>query len=263
MLCYFGNWPTWDETPMDERYRLIRRAGFGGTLIWWDEEDWGDFRAQPAAARRAGLYVENAHADFGLANHIWEDNARGQAVFEYYAMCLNDLAQYEIPTLVMHTGCGGDKLPPVSELGLERFQRLIDQAERLDINIAIENQCDWEKTQRGIDILSRFDSPKLGMCYDSGHGNTWNSKGLGHEMLVRFGTRLRALHLHDNDTSGDQHRFPGEGTVDWPWLMGEIARAGYQGPTTLELGSYRELSTEEFLARAFECAVKLEELRKI
>ena len=263
MICYFGNWRTWDETPMDERYRLIRQAGFDGTLIWWDEEEWGDFRAQPAAARRAGLFVENAHADFGMANDIWEDTTRGQAVFDYYAMCLNDCAQYGIPTLVMHTGCGGDPLPPISELGFERFARLIDQAERLNISIAVENQCDWEKTERGMALLERFDSPMLGMCYDSGHGNAYNSRGTGREMLVRFGTRLKALHLHDNDTTSDQHRLPGEGTIDWPQLMGEIARTGYRGPTTLELGSYPELGVGEFLALACERAKELEALRSI
>ena len=27
--------------------------------------------------------------------------------------------------------------------------------------------------------------------------------------------RLAALHLHDNDGTADQHRFPGEGNIDW------------------------------------------------
>jgi len=262
MLTYFGNWTGWDEMQMDERYRLMKRAGFDGTLIWWDEEEWGDFRAQPEAARKAGLYVENMHADFGLAGNIWEDTEKGQTVFDYYMMCVDDCGRYEIPTVVMHKGCGGGPLPPVSELGMDRFSRLIRRAETLGVSIAIENQCEPNKTERGMEILELFDSPNIGMCYDSGHGNVEKSRGLGMEMLTRFGHRLKALHLHDNDGSGDQHRLPFEGTVDWPALMGKIAAAGYQGPTTLEVGSYRELATEVFLARAYDCAVKIDGMRK-
>jgi len=262
MLSYFGDWPGWEETPVPERYRLIRQAGFDGTLIWWDEEDWGDFRTQPEEARRAGLWVENIHASFDYAGDLWEDTLAGRAVFAYYMQCLEDCGTFGIPTMVMHTGCGGYPLPPISEIGLDRFERLIDCAQRNGAHIAIENQCAPEKTQRAIELLERFDSPHLGMCYDSGHGNVRDSLGRGREMLDRFGRRLKALHLHDNDGSSDQHLLPFDGTVDWPALMRKIAAAGYQGPTTLEAGSgYPQLATEEYLARAYERAKQLEDLR--
>jgi len=261
MLTYFGDWPGWTETPIDENYRLIKQAGFDATLIWWDEEEWADFRTLPARARKAGLWVENVHASFDNAGHIWEDTAAGQAVFEYYMMCVNDCGAFEIPTVVMHTGHGSHPLPPISELGLERFARLVDQAGKLGVNIAIENQCAPEKTERAMAILERFDSQSLGMCYDSGHGNVC---ALGREMLERFGHRLKALHLHDNDGLGDKHWLPFDGTVDWPIIMGTIAGKGYKGATTLELGgAYKELKPAEFLARAYDCAVRLEVLRNI
>ena len=108
-----------------------------------------------------------------------------------------------------------------------------------------------------------FDSPRLGMCYDSGHGNHIKSNGTGREMLRRFGHRLMALHLHDNNGLGDQHLFPFDGTVDWPPLMREIAAHGYKGPTTLELNdNYPELTMEEFLQASFARAKKLDDLRK-
>jgi len=101
------------------------------------------------------------------------------------------------------------------------------------------------------------------MCYDSGHGNTIKSNGTGKEMLRRFGHRLMALHLHDNDGSGDQHRLPFDGNVDWPSLMRQIEALGYKGPTTLEMGGpYPELTAEEFLRAAFARAKKLDALRK-
>ena len=163
MLTYFGDFPGYDNTPFEERYRLIKQAGFDATLVWWDEEDQGDYRTQPELARRAGLWVENMHADFGNAGHLWEDTAAGQAVFEYYMMCLDDCGTFEIPTMVMHTGCGRDYLPSLSELSLDRLGRMINRAERLGVNIAIENQGAPEKTERAMELLGRFDSPRLGM----------------------------------------------------------------------------------------------------
>lgn len=264
MLSYFGDWHGFYDVSIDQAYRMIKQAGFDATLIWWDEEEWADFRTLPERARKAGLVVENVHADFGRAGHIWEDTLAGQDVFDYYMMCVNDCGKFEIPTVVMHTGCGADPLPPICQIGLDRFARLSDRAQQLGVGVAVENQCDAEKTQRAIDILERNDSPALGMCYDSGHGNHCKSEGLGKQMLARFGHRLKALHLHDNDGTDDQHRLPGDGTVDWPEIMGAIAATGYKGATTLELGSgYKQLTPEEFLARAFECAKKLEALRNV
>jgi len=110
-----------------------------------------------------------------------------------------------------------------------------------------------------MEILERFDSPNLGMTYDSGHGNVYPP---GMTMLARFGHRLKALHLHDNDGTGDQHLLPFDGTVDWPALMKIVRDKGYRGATTLELGSaYKELTPEAFLARAYACAARLEALR--
>jgi len=263
MLTYFGAWPGYETTPFKERYRLIKQAGFDATLVWWDEEDpaQGDYLTQPEEARRAGLYVENMHASTTGAGHFWEDTTAGQAVYNYYMMCIGDCAAFEIPTMVMHTGRGAERLPPMSEIGLERFARMIDKAERLGVNIAIENQGCPEKTGRAMEMLERFDAPRLGMCYDSGHGNIDRSLGRGVEMLARFGHRLKALHLNDNDGSGDQHRLPFDGTIDWPPLMKQIAQTGYAGPTTLELGIYAELAVEEYLTRALEQARQLEALR--
>lgn len=270
MLTYFGDFPGYNTTPLTERYRLIRQAGFDGTLVWWDVEDQYDYREQPRLARAAGLYVENMHVSFDNANDFWHDSPAGQAVFDYYMQCLQDCAAYDIPAMVMHTGRSGDPLPPMSGIGGERMRRMADTAERLGVNIAVENQCAADKIERAIEILSMIDSPRLGMCYDSGHGNVRDSRGLGKEMFSRFGHRLKALHLHDNDGSSDQHRLPfdvAQSGVDWPALMRQIAETGYSGPTTLEVDDkpafYSGISAEEFLAAAFDRVKKLEALRRI
>ncbi|MCL2507723.1 MAG: sugar phosphate isomerase/epimerase [Oscillospiraceae bacterium] len=263
MICYSGDWFGCEKVPFEERYRLIKQAGFDGVYAWWNEEGMDDYRAQPAIVRGTGLYLENIHAETGGSGDFWEDTPAGAEMFEYYLDLIGECAEFDIPAMIIHTGCGAGYLPPVSDVSITRLERMIDKAERLGVNIAVENQCDPEKILRAMEILERFDSPRLGMCYDSGHGNTDNSLGYGKEMLRRFGHRLMALHLHDNDGSRDQHRLPFDGSVDWPSLMRQIEELGYKGPTTLELGgAYPELTTEEFLREAFERAAKLDALRK-
>jgi len=263
LICYSGDWYGCKEVPFEERYRLIKQAGFDGVYAWWNEEGMDDYRAQPEIVRGTGLYLENIHAETGGSNDFWEDTAAGAAMYEYYLDLIVECAEFAIPTFVMHTGRGAGYLPPISEVSVTRLRRMIDKAERFGVNVAVENQCAPEKTERAMEILEMFDSPKLGMCYDSGHGNTVNSNGTGKEMLRRFGHRLMALHLHDNDGLGDQHRLPFDGSVDWPSLMRQIEALGYKGPTTLEMGgAYPELTAEEFLHRAYARAVKLHEMRK-
>lgn len=266
MICIHSDMPEdilgCSEMPFSERYRLIKQAGFDGVLIWWDEEELADFRTLPGLARKEGLFVENVHASFDNANDLWENTAAGQAVFEYYLSCIEDCGRLEIPTVVMHTGRMSNPLPPLSDLSIERWQRMIDAAERHNVNIAVENQGDPHKCIRAMELLEKFDSPKLGICYDSGHANVHNNNGRGREMLTRFGNRLKALHLHDNDSSGDQHRMPFDGNINWIDIINEIKNAGYTGATTLELdGGYPELTIEEYLHRAYERAKRLDDLR--
>ena len=54
-------------------------------------------------------------------------------------------------------------------------------------------------------------------------------------MLERFGDRLVAFHLHDNDGSEDQHLIPGEGKIDWRRVVAGLRAAGYSGPLTMEV----------------------------
>ena len=267
MLSIFS-WFGYRKLTHTEEFRLIKQAGFDCVLLWWDDDfDGPAFRLQPELARREGLFVENVHANFGRANHLWEDTLEGQGVCEYYLQCLEDCAAFEIPAIVMHASYG--EAPPASEIGLRRFARLIEHAERNNVNIALENMRRASQIKEAAFLLERFDSPRLGMCFDSGHHHARLLRTQDADLLARFGHRLMALHLHDNhgtiteSNSADEHLLPFDGTIDWPDQMRKIAETGYRGPTTLEVenGGYENVPPEEFLALAYERAKRLEALR--
>jgi len=261
MLSIF-NWFGYRELTHAEGFRLIKWAGFEGVLLWWATmPGGGNHRKQPELARREGLYVENIHTNDENANAIWEDTQEGQALFEYYLQCVDDCAALEIPTMVVHASNG--EAPPTSESGLLRFARLIEHAERSNVNLALENMRRGSQMEQTAALLERFDSKRLGFCFDNGQHHARMARDL--DLFARFGHRLMALHLSDNHGQRGEHLLPFDGTIDWPDQMRRIAETGYQGPTTLEVMNlgYENISPAEFLARAYERAKRLDGLRTL
>lgn len=254
-----------NELPTKEKYRLIKKAGFDGVFMHWDDKfgDY-DFRSNPGYARNEGLCVENMHTPFERINSLWDDNLEGQSIVDNLQQCVMDCATYDIPTMIVHIS-GGNNPPAINNLGLNRIKTIVEKAERNGINIALEN---LRRPDYLDAVFDQIKSDRLGFCYDSGHHHC-RTPNL--DLLGKFGSKLMALHLHDNDGyitgagSEDQHRLPFDGTIDWPTVMKKIAGTGYTGATALEVVNmgyeYLADKPEEFLHIAYERAKKLEGLR--
>lgn len=243
------------ELLADERYRLIKQTGFDGVLLWWDDEFGdGSFRTNPEQARRAGLTVLNAHAPFDRINEIWFDTPAGEDVMRDYLRTVDECAQYGIPTVVMHPTSGRNP-PPCSPTGLARWERVVERAEQKNVNVAFENM---RHPAYLVEILKWIDSPRAGVCFDSGHEHCW---GAGYDILAQYGTRLTALHLDDNDGTRDAHLLPFDGTIDWDRVLAGLAASAYRGMTVLEAenGGYEQARAEDFLLLAAERARTLEQ----
>ncbi len=243
------------ELPIKERYQLIKEAGFDGILMWWsDGFGRGDYRSGPQLAREAGLFIENIHTPIQNQNDLWLDNLDGEAVTDCYLQCVADCAEFEIPTMVVHLPSEEN---PHNLLGLDRVKRIAEKAEQQGINVAMENLRNL--TNLGY-VLEQVDSSRIGFCYDACHHYNYSQEK---DLLSMYGSRLMALHLHDNSGKYDQHRLPFEGRVDWTAVMKKIAGTGYSGATALEPMNwdYEDLSAAEFLQEAFKRVKRLEELR--
>lgn len=243
------------ELPINERYQLIKKAGFDGVLLWWSEEfNRNDYRNGPQIARNAGLFIENIHTPIQNQNKLWLDNLDGDALTDCYLQCVADCAEFEIPTMVVHLP---NEEHPYNALGVDRIKRIAEKAEHLGVNVALENLCNFANLSY---MLEQVDSARIGFCYDCCHHNNYN---LGDDLLSMYGSRLMALHLHDNGGSYSQHQLPFDGTIDWTITMKKIAETNYLGATALEPMNwdYMDLSAEEFLYKAYEKAKRLEALR--
>jgi len=237
--------------PYKEIVRLIKEAGFHAVMTWWGDEfldTEGPKEKKPEIIRNAGLQLENVHIPFESANSIWEDTLDGQEVFDRYGSYISDCNTYAIPTAVFHVS-RGDNPPPYGQIGLDRFKRLIEIAEKNNVNIALEN---LRKPEYLDFIFSNIDSHKLKFCYDSGHENCFTH---GIDFLAKYGDRLAALHLHDNDGTSDQHLLPFNGNVDWKRIMSHLKKLEYAGTLALEIDAQfidvsKEYTAPEYLAEA-------------
>jgi sugar phosphate isomerase/epimerase len=212
MYSFFGY-----ELPLAERMRLIREAGFDFTALWWGPEEpdirGGNKRELPRLAREAGLAIDNLHVPFDLCNRLWSPAAAEREAWVNDQLgWVEDCARFDINILVMHVTHGKDYPPPCAE-GFESFARVLSVAESRGVRLAVENT----RGEPHLDgLLRRFDSPFLGLCYDSSHDRIASPVPLA--ILERHGGRLLTTHLSDNDGRADLHWPPGEGVVDWKGL---------------------------------------------
>jgi len=254
IVDYFG----YNLTPTD-RMKAIKAAGFDGVVVLWADYFDDDYDRFPSYAEKAGLFVENLHMPYRGANSLWYDNARGQAYTESLYKGIEDCAYHGIPTVVIHpTSKGIIPLPDVplgqTNIGIERMKRIAGLAERFEVNVAIENMQSPEYIGY---ILENVKSDRLGFCYDSGHHSCFTPDA---DLLTKYGHRLAALHIHDNDGTSDAHTLPFEGSINWADIGAKIRACGYDGPCSLEAqnGGFEHITDPvEFLTIALERAKKV------
>jgi sugar phosphate isomerase/epimerase len=129
---------------------------------------------------------------------------------------------------------------------ISSLEILLKEAQKCDVIIALENQWTPLNSSRVLlDVVNYFNSPYLGLCYDSGHGNLtekgklfpnetivpilWDDLGVPVEweenLIEKFVPHLVNCHLHDNNGILDTHQTPGTGTIDWNRIVKALKSA--------------------------------------
>lgn len=73
----------------------------------------------------------------------------------------------------------------------------------------------------------------IGVTLDVGHANTTGQSPEEYFTVLR--SLIKNMHIHDNSGKVDEHKCPGEGSVDFSVLLSQCKAAGYKGPFMLEL----------------------------
>lgn len=261
----------WFGYPLElcDRLRLIRAAGFSSVLLWWSVESTYEppVPQKVETAAKYGLSVANAHLQFARMNTLWQSGYEGEHYAAELAGLIAEAGVYGVPTLVIHLTRTVTP-PPFSEIGLSRFLRLCEVAERANVDLAFEN---LRAPEYLYEFMRRVDSPRVGVCFDSGHNHVFCPD---RRIAVDFASRIKAVHLHDNDGTCDAHNIPGDGTIDWKQVRQELLLSAYTGAWSLEIehaqtsefgkailgekdDPYFGMEPEEYLSRAFSAHQKL------
>ena len=229
-----------------ETFEAIKRAGFDAVLV--NLSGSFDNAKQVEIIRSVGLDIDNCHAPWNKINHLWRDTLEGQGVFEMLRDNFLECGRFDIPRVVLHVSSGND-YPPISEIGMDRMARLIEIADKADVDICLENQ----RFFHFIDyIYVKLDCPRLKFCFDSGHEACFSQTKLA---LPKYRHKLAALHLHDNSGiyDADDHLLPDRGTgVDWDYVRRNLE--GYEGVISLEVKRIPEMTLDEFYTQALSAA---------
>ncbi len=130
------------------------------------------------------------------------------------------------------------------------FQELLPFAKDCGVKIATENMWNWD-AQKDISafaacstsesFLAHLDAVNddfLVACLDIGHAEMEGSGSGAVNMIRALGSRLQALHVHDNDQRHDSHQLPMTMSIDFPAVMAALKEIGYSGYLTLEADRY-------------------------
>ena len=234
--------------PIEERIAAIAAVGFDAVCLDFEKElektetSWEN---QMRLAQKYALPVENVHLSAKGMNAVWKEGEEGDAMIGRLMDELRTMASLGIKTGVAHV-TWGHGLPEGSfEIGLERYKKAVETAEKYGVTLALENSV---YAQHVHCLLKGIKSPNLGFCYDSGHENVYTPN---EDYLSEYGDILVAMHLHDNDGKNDNHFLPmhPHGTVDWQKKIALLKNTGLFGRMiTLEAGFEGEDLLEGFSA---------------
>lgn len=214
--------PFFTEIKMEKLLDLIRKAGFTTFMLTLDsnyEKLTAPLNQVIDYCKKIELEVQVGHAGYKDpdVNNFWIEGKAGDKIESEYIKTLKKASKFGIRTVVYHLHFKNNM--PLSLIGIERIKRMKKIAEELNVNIAIENLYKYDELEF---IFNNIKSKNLGMCYDSGHENFLTPSA---DFLFKYGNRLMATHIHDNDGKTDQHKTPFTGTIDWNKLAKGYALA--------------------------------------
>lgn len=251
---------------IEAQIKMMKEIGFEAFFTHWEREYPIDKWAY--IAKELGIIYQSLHAPFGGVADIWhEDGEKADKAMKDITDCIRSCSENEIEIMVSHCYIGFDGRVEITERGLERYGKLIDEAERLGVRIAFENTEGEEYLAALFDNFG--DRKNVGFCLDTGHEMCYN---YGKNLLGKWGDKLIATHINDNlgirDYNGnifwhdDLHLLPFDGIRDWDELAHRMKAVNYNGILTFEMNriskpgrnendKYQRMPLREYLTEVY------------
>lgn len=244
-----------------ERVSLELLKKYGFSSFFSDVYDLQSAACLRKTADELGLEYEFIHGPFKGINAMWESEETPM-IYKELIQSIDTAAQINVPTVIVHVSSGWNA-PKINDLGLSRYDALVEYAKQKGVKLAFEN---LRKLGNLACLMDRYEyCDNVGFCYDCGHEHCYTVTVPFAEL---FGKKFLCTHLHDNfglsdeGYSGDLHLLPFDGDIDYKLMMERLNKIGYQGSLMLEVpfAHYPNMSAEEFVKTAYERVKKLSEL---
>ncbi len=217
-------------------------------------------------ADRLGLCIDFIHAPFKNINNMWLEGDDYLEIYNGMVESIDSAAANNIPMIIVHLSSSWNA-PAINDLGLARYDALVDYAEKKGVIIAFENLRMVGNVAYFVDRYEGRDCVKF--CYDNGHEYCYTKTV---SWLDIFTYNVGTTHIHDNLGRGrervgdpDLHYLPFDGTFDFKKMMRKLDEYEYTGTLMLEVFNsrkpeYKEMSPQEFIQTAYDRIKKISQM---
>jgi sugar phosphate isomerase/epimerase len=229
---------------------LASRSGAEAVEIFAARQHF-DYTSREHIAELAGWFNENELKLWSMHAPLFPDREMGRAgapavnvlhpeksrridAMDEIKRALESADQIPFKYLIMHLGERDDSWSPRSlEYALTALEHLGAFARPMGVRILIENLLNEATTpEHLVSILEIGHQDNVGVCLDLGHAHM--TVGVA-DAVATLGARIASTHVHDNSGLKDEHRWPGEGSIDWPAAMKALSRLATPPATVLEI----------------------------
>jgi sugar phosphate isomerase/epimerase len=133
--------------------------------------------------------------------------------------------------LIQHIGTPRESFSDKKfDAAMTAIEHLRAFAKPLGVTILIENiPNELSIPEKLNELVSIAHFNDVHFCFDIGHAHITGTVEKDFDLMKE---RIRSTHIHDNDGQADSHKWPGEGTIDWPRAM-DLLRSAPQVPPLL------------------------------
>ena len=144
----------------------------------------------------------------------------------------------------------------LKEVNMNYYRELIPYCEKYGVKIACENMWQYNEEKNLIvdsvcsdpfefsEYIDEISSEFLVGCLDLGHCPLTN-RNADDCLKIMGSSRVKALHVHDNDLFSDSHTLPFFGKTDWNAITKSLADTGYSGNFTFEADNFLNPFTDK------------------
>lgn len=235
-------------------FRQIEICSFPKHLDYHREDD---VRSAGDLIRELDLEPFSFHAPFAERIDITSlnEDTRRTAVEELLVAC-RAAAIMGVKHIVLHPGPEQSGRPPEDEFlqrmknAAQSLNQVAQACNGLGLHLVLENMLPhllFGHISDMLFLLGEIRDCDVGTCLDTGHAHL---AGEITTVVHKLSGHLKMLHANDNLRNFDAHLAPGEGSIDWTWLVAELKRCQFAGSLILELSRREHESVTDFLSRA-------------